>query len=164
MGLPPPVTPSCYNNILKKLSTCSVEQATNIIKESANRFRNIIAKEEPENIEIDEKGNIIAKISVTVDGTWQKRGHSSKIGTVFMISVQTGEVLDYTVKSLVCHTYMKRQQDDKTSKDDINRWELHKPSCLINHSGSLHSMESEGAREIVLRSIEKNSQVLPVCL
>ena len=72
------------------------------------------------NIEIDEKGNIIAKISVAVDGTWQKRGHSSKIGTVFVISVQTGEVLDYIVKSLVCHTCMKRQQDDKTSKDYIN--------------------------------------------
>ena len=41
MDLPPPVTPSCYNNILKKLSTCSAEQANNIMKESANRSREI---------------------------------------------------------------------------------------------------------------------------
>ena len=56
---------------------------------------------------------MIAKVSVTVDGTWQKRGHSSKIGIVFVISVRTGEVLDYIVKSLVCHTCMKHEQDDK---------------------------------------------------
>ena len=69
MDLPPPVTPSCYNSILKKLNICSVERANNMTKESANRLRDIISKEKPENIEIDEKGNVIVKVSVTVDGT-----------------------------------------------------------------------------------------------
>ena len=46
-----------------------MEQANNIIKESANRLRDIIAKKEPESIEIDGTGNIIAKVSVIVDGT-----------------------------------------------------------------------------------------------
>ena len=64
--------------------------------------------------------------------------------------------MDYIVKSLVCHKCMKHQQDEKTSKDYINWWELHKPSCLINHSGSSNSIESEGACEIFLRSIEKD--------
>ena len=62
-----------------------MEQANNIIKESANRLRDIIAKKEPESIEIDGTGNIIAKVSVIVDGTWQKRGHTWKIGIVFLI-------------------------------------------------------------------------------
>ena len=109
MDLPRPVAPSCYSNILKNLSTCSVEQTNNIMKESANRLRDIIAKEEPENIETDEKGNMIAKVSVAVDGTWQKHEHSSKIGIVFVISLRTGEVLDYIVKCLVGHTCMKQQ-------------------------------------------------------
>ena len=51
---------------------------------------------------------------------------------------------------------MKHQQDEKTPKDYINWWELHKPSCLINHSGSSTSTEIEGACEIFLRSIEKD--------
>ena len=55
MDLSPPVTPSCYNSIPEKLSICSVEQANNIMKESVNRLRDIVSKEEPENIEIDEK-------------------------------------------------------------------------------------------------------------
>ena len=29
---------------------------------------------------------------------------------------------------------MKHQQDDKTFQECINWWELHKPSCLKNHS------------------------------
>ena len=100
---------------------------------------------------------MIAKVSVTGDGTWQKRGHSFKIGIVFVIGLNRRSFGLY-FKSLVCHTCMKhQQQDDKASKDYINWWELHKPSCLINHSGSSNSMEREGACEIFLRSIEKNS-------
>jgi len=36
----------------------------------------------------------MAKVAVTVDGTWQKRGHSSKIGVVFVISMAAGEILE----------------------------------------------------------------------
>ena len=50
------------------LSTGSVKQANNIMKESANKLRNFNSKEKPENIEIDEKGNVL-RFSVTVDGT-----------------------------------------------------------------------------------------------
>ena len=44
----------------------------------------------------------VANVAVTVDGTGQKRGHSSKIGVVFVISVDTGEILDYSVKWAKC--------------------------------------------------------------
>ena len=49
----------------------------------------IIFQEEPENIECDKDGNSIAHAAVTVEGTSQKQGHSSKIGVVFVISVRT---------------------------------------------------------------------------
>ena len=66
-----------------------MEQANNIMKESANELRNFNSKEKPENIEIDEKGNVL-RFSVTVDGTLQKRGHSYKIRIAFVISVRIG--------------------------------------------------------------------------
>ena len=111
----------CYSITLhQKLSTYSVEQANNIMKESANRLRDIIAKEKPENIEIDEKGNAIAKVTVTVDGTW-KHWHISKIGIVFVILVPAGEVLDFIVKSLVCHKCMKLSKlSKKNSEKHLN--------------------------------------------
>ena len=51
-------------------------------------------------MEID--GQSVCKVAVSIDGTWQKRGHSSKIGVVFAVSVMTGEIIDYEVKSLIC--------------------------------------------------------------
>ena len=59
------------------------------MKEPANRLKYVILEEEPENIkyESDKDGNIIAHVAVTVDSTWQKQGHSSKIGVAFAMSV-----------------------------------------------------------------------------
>ena len=74
----------------------------NMMKEAAQRLFVYIENNSPENIMLcNEKS--VAKVAVTVDGTWQKRGFSSKIGVVFIISVDTGEVLDAMVKSLECH-------------------------------------------------------------
>ena len=77
------------------------------MKEFVNVLRDIFAKKEPENIKIGGKENVIGNVSVTVHGTWQKHGHSFKIGIVFAISVWTGEVLDWIAKSVACHTCMK---------------------------------------------------------
>ena len=74
------------------------------MREATDRLKYIILEEEPKNIECDKDGNMIAHVAATVDGTWQKRGYSSKIGVVVVISVRTGEELDYIVKCLVCHT------------------------------------------------------------
>ena len=42
-------------------------------------------------------------ISVTIDGTWQKRyGFSFLSGVIFLMSVLTGEIIDYVVRSKVC--------------------------------------------------------------
>ena len=99
---------------------------------------------------------MIGNVAVTVDGTWQKRGHTSKISVVFVMSVVTGEVLDYAVKSLSCHKCIARNKMDKES-DNFKTWyETHKYSCLINHQGSSDSMETHGATEIFLRSVEKH--------
>ena len=54
----------------------------------------IVEEEEPTKIEVTKDGKIVAKAAVTVDGTWQKRGHSSRVGVVFVIAVRTGQVLD----------------------------------------------------------------------
>ena len=65
--------------------------------EAAKKLRKIIVKDE-----IDD-GRII-NVAVSVDGAWQKRyGHNSLNGMVFVISIDTGYVLDYIVKTKFCH-------------------------------------------------------------
>ena len=41
-------------------------------------------------------------VSITQDGTWQKRGFSSKYGVIVAIELLTGMVLDYELLSLHC--------------------------------------------------------------
>ena len=59
--------------------------------------------EKPENIKII-NNKMVAAVVVSIDGTWQRRGHCSKNRSVFLISIITGEVLDYEVRSLFCRT------------------------------------------------------------
>ena len=89
MNLPPPIMNKSYNAHIKAIKEVVVEQAEQKMNEAASRLKKIIESEEPESIEVDEDGNTIARCAVTVDGTWQKRGHSSRLGVGFILSVRT---------------------------------------------------------------------------
>jgi len=94
LNLPQPVRWTPYNNIQNKLSEVSVEHANQAMKEAGQRLFSYMLEKEPDNSEITADGKIIVNAAVTVDGTWQKRGHTSKNGAVFFLSVETGEVLE----------------------------------------------------------------------
>ena len=155
MALSPPITKKPYNDHMKHIEKALIENAESLMRDAAVRLVNITEKDDPGNIEINEDGGKIAKVAVTVDGTWQRRGHSSKIGVVFVISVRTGEVLDYEVLSLVCCGYQSHQNDNPESAKYKTWKESHQNSCLINYEGSSGEMETSGACKIFLRSIEQ---------
>ena len=125
--------------------------AENCIQEAAQRVFQKISVERPRDLEeID--GQLVANVPVTVDGTWQKRGHSFKIGVVFVISVDTGEILDYSTKSLICHEHKDRNAMNKES-DEYETWkDAH--ICQRNHHGSSEEMEAAATIEIFSRSID----------
>ena len=123
--------------------------------EAADRLRSVVMEEDGNSIEVLENGTLIAKVAVTVDGTWQRRGHCSKIGVVFVLSAVMGEVLDYEAKSLTC-TQCVSHKAAKTT-EQFNQWyEEHKPTYEINHQGSSDSTESDGACEIFVQSLSKH--------
>ena len=66
-----------------------------VLNEAANNLKRFTEINNPENI-VNINNKQVAKVAVTVDGTWQKRRHNSKIRIVFILSVGTGEVLDIT--------------------------------------------------------------------
>ena len=102
MNLPPPVAKDAYNKHLIQIEKATKSSAVEIMKDAAKRLWEKVSIEWPDDVE-EEGEEKVAHVSVTVDGTLQKRGNSSKIGVVFVISVETGEILDYEVKSLFCH-------------------------------------------------------------
>jgi len=99
----------------------------------------------------------IIDAAVSFDGTWAKRGFTSLTGVVFVISVDTGEVLDYHVMSKSCHKCsVKKSQceGDDEKFEDWRREHLAAGECDINFDGSSPAMEAEGASVLWNRSIE----------
>ena len=155
MNLPHPVTKKSYNNHVKAIATVVIEEAEQKMNEAASRLRKIIETEEPECMEKDEAGNAIARCAVIVDGTWQKCGHTSRIGVVFILSVRTGEVLDCRVLSHVCHACIAHRSWNKDSNAYKIWFEEHRSECLINHTGTSGNMEAAGAIGLFSDSISK---------
>ena len=78
---------------------------------------------------------------VSVDGTWQKRGHQSLLGAVYVIEYQTGKVLDYKVFCKFCHNCNLHKNWDKDIADFLTRKESHESICESNFVGNSGSME-----------------------
>ena len=91
------------------------------MNEAASRLMHITEGENKDMIEINDHGHKVAKVAVTVDGTWQRRGYSSKNGIIFAVSVHTGDVLDFEVLSLVCHQCQAHENLDPLS-DEYKQW------------------------------------------
>ena len=95
-------------------------------------------------------------VGVTVDGTWQKRyGFNPLLGVVFIISVDTGEVLDYELNCKHCFECRSRSKWDKNSEKYQTWYNQHESECSVNHLKSSESMEKEAAIKMFLRSVEK---------
>jgi len=154
--LPKPVGKGSFNKLCTSISSAATETASSSISNAADRLFKITEKENPSNIIVLPGGRKVANVAVSVDGTWQKRGHTSRIGVVFIISIETGEVLDFVIKSLICHVCSAHKHLVKGSDEHKDWWATHEQNCTINHEGSSDSMESQGAVEIFLRSIDKH--------
>ncbi|XP_068700909.1 uncharacterized protein [Montipora foliosa] len=158
MELPPPVTKKAYNQNMIQIERMAINNAEKLMCEAAERLTQLASRENEESM-VDIDGHSIAKVAVSIDGTWQKRGHSSKIGVVFAVSVMTGEILDYEVKSLMCKECSSHEHCDKESPDYLAWKESHSRHCEVNHVGSSEEMESSGAIDIFSRSIEKRKLI-----
>ena len=74
---------------------------------------------------------------------------------MFIISVLTEEILDYTVKSVICPECTAHKKWDKQSNEYL-KWKLrHNSVCEINHDGSSGGMEAQPAVEMFTDSIKK---------
>ena len=99
----------------------------------------------------------VVDAAVSFDGTWAKRGFTSLTGVVFVVSVDTGEVLDYHVLSKACQKCsLKKSQctGDDERFEEWRREHVANGDCDINFTGSSPAMEAEGAQVLWERSIE----------
>ena len=90
------------------------------------------------------KSSVGTECSVSVDGSWQKRGYVSMNGCVTTISIDTGRVLDVEAMSRFCKQCQVYEKLEKTS-DTYQKWKADHLNCKADFKGSAPAMESEGA-------------------
>ena len=121
-----------YDSLFEKLLLATKTVATNSMSQAAS---NVIENQE---------GN--CNTVVSVDGSWQRRGHSSHNGIVTAISVITGKALDIEILTNYCKGCAQWSKEQE-STSQYKKWkETH--NCHLNHTGSAGSMEPEGAIRI----------------
>lgn len=143
MDFPTPVANTTFDRALD-----AIQEASNAVaKESMTRA----AKEEKE---------ATGKETITVsgDGTWQKRGFTSLFGIVTLVGLITGKVLDFFVLSLVCKICDAYRGPQEGVEYEV--WqEEHSDQCTKNHEGSSGSMEVSGMLELFKRSVAQRGVI-----
>ncbi|XP_066583306.1 LOW QUALITY PROTEIN: uncharacterized protein [Prorops nasuta] len=116
-------------------------------------MKNAVIEEVKETCKAENLENT-TELTVSGDGTWQKRGYTSLYGVFSLIGHYSGKVVDIIVKSGYC-----KQCEFCKSKLDTQMYEEwydeHKISCLANHEGSAGKMEVDGIVEMFKQSQEK---------
>ena len=140
LNMPPPFTYKTYSNINGKLALAYETVAKECLLSAAEEVRKTPLTPEAE----------IEDCQVTIDGTWQKRGHSSLNGVVAATSSK-GKVIDFHVLTKSCKSCQiwESRRDRKISQLE----QIHK--CPINHTKSAGAMEAAGAVSIFKQSVDK---------
>lgn len=140
MNLPPPMNKTSFNDLQEKLHDLYLKAADISMESAANELKK--NDDDP-----------ITNITVSCDGTWQKRGFSSMNGVVTIIASETGKCLDYQVMSKVCNACNTWDAKKATDPDDYNNFHA-SHNCPINHEGSAGSMEAAGTVMCFSRSVD----------
>ncbi|GBM26995.1 hypothetical protein AVEN_32296-1 [Araneus ventricosus] len=95
-------------------------------------------------------------ITVSGDGTWKSRGHTSQIGVCTVIGADTGKVIDVEVLSKACKGCSRWIGPRVGSA--FKKWHArHSQVCTKNHIGSSGKMEGDGMVELFQRSESERS-------
>lgn len=150
MNMPCLSLPAYYKQVDTILEALEAE-AKDEMTQAGIRVREYILKESG-----DEVNDDVVDAAVSFDGTWAKRGFTSLTGVVFVISVDTGEVLDYHVLSKECRKCTMKRSQCQTD-EEFEAWQIEhlaSNACDINFNGSSPAMEAEGAIVVWSRSVE----------
>ena len=100
--------------------------------------------------DVDDK--VITDTTTSSDSAWQKRGHDSLNGVVFVIKNDIGKCIDYRVLSKKCNAFSKLENRKDSVEFEKFISEL---DYLINHVKSAGSMEANGVVDCFQSSFAK---------
>ena len=142
LNMPQPTSTKAWNDHSTALYEVHKTSVKNHFYSTRERVRRVVMKDKPEITD----DNVI-NVPVTFDGTWSKWGHAANYGFGFVLSVDTGEVLDYGFKSKIC--WECNSHKTKKDSDEFQKWyQKHKKICSKKFDGSTGNMKVEIARDL----------------
>ena len=97
------------------LKTCAVESCERSLKAAAHDLRKL-------KLESEEDVSQVLDVAVSVDAAWPKRyGFNSLNGAISVISIDTGCILDYIVKTKHCQEYKSNRSATKEWKKNTKQ-------------------------------------------
>ena len=149
LGLPKPMARSTFYTHHKSMCVAIKSIAKQSMANAATKV-----------LKVNDDADHPERIAVTVDGTWMKRGFSSLHGIVFILSWQTGQVLDFHVMSKHCSScqhWRAKRRANPVSLEEFLAWKAaHQSDCTVNTASSAPGMETEGVRVLFGRSQRSN--------
>ena len=148
MNVPTPMHLRTYQRIAAKVHQASIIAMQGCFKAAVNKVREYYRQQNPTLTE-----QSVIPISVSYDGSWHRRGHSSHHGVGTVIELETGLVIDTHIMSNFC---IGCDKGPKSGDPSYDAWlSAHKTLCQKNYSGSACAMEVEAAKVIFRRSVDQ---------
>ena len=144
LDLPPPVSQHAYQQHMTVIEMGARAEVEDGMRRAREELRT----------HYDADHDQVIDTLVSCDGTWQKRGFSSLFGVVFVISYETGKVIDYTLLSKHCSGCKKWEGKDQTTTE-YHTWKQ-QHDCSINFTSSAGAMEPYGSLALFQRSLDYN--------
>ena len=154
------ITRNVSDNIIHIILVAEIERGLESMQRTRDQIREAYSEIDPDVADIiREDENATINISVSFDGTWQKRGFTSRHGIGVCIDILTGLVLDFEVLSSYCHACTLREsarRDGKITQEEFESWKETHVDCAKTFSGSSKAMEQEAAKRMWARSVSQH--------
>ena len=145
--MPPPCHHKAWDQHVAELYVAHKKAVTEQSQKARNKVFTLHLSDETD----------VAEIAVSYDATSSKRGYTANIGVGFVISVESGEVLDFDFESKLCSECTSAKKDLGEDSAEYAIWYGgHKDECTQTHIGSSGLMECSIAKKIWDRSKDSN--------
>ena len=152
LNMPPPCQTKAWKDHSQALYNAHMDAVDEKLAKARAHVHELHRKQRPDLTEDD-----IIEIAASFDGTWSKRGFTTNLGVGFVISADSGQVLDYGFASKICVQCSRKKQKISEQFDEFRTWYAsHSAYCTENHAGSSGIMEKEIARRIWSNSLSYN--------
>lgn len=151
MGLPKPMNVKTWYFYKKRVHSGVKRAADKHLDEAAESIRTTYADM---NIGIPDANGIL-DISISIDGTWHKRGRTSHNGVVCVIEIITGLIIDFVALSNFCRVCESEGSPSPGEAGYDDWYASHRQHCQKNIECSSQAMEMEGALILFQRSKER---------